>query len=65
MYEMKVGLASGGGELVWHVVSRHHHDSSLCGTELSVVRASSAHDTDRHCASCMVRLQELMDAARD
>ncbi|CAM5600464.1 hypothetical protein [Streptomyces aurantiogriseus] len=63
MYEMKVGLASGGGELVWHVVSRHRHDSSLCGTSLATA-ASAGHDTDRHCASCMLRLQELLDAAR-
>ncbi|MFD7133886.1 hypothetical protein [Streptomyces sp. NPDC059894] len=64
MYEMKVGLASGGGELVWHVVSRHH-DSSLCGTALLAAGATAAHETDRHCAPCMVRLQQLMDAARD
>ncbi|MFE0454608.1 hypothetical protein ACFW2D_25695 [Streptomyces sp. NPDC058914] len=64
MYEMKVGKASGGGELVWHVVSRHHHGSGLCGTAL-LSAGSAAHDTDRHCAPCMVRLQELMDAAQD
>jgi hypothetical protein len=61
---MKVGKASGGGELVWHVVSRHQHDSSLCGASLAAT-ASAGHDTDRHCALCMVRLQELLDAARD
>ncbi len=61
---MKVGLASGGGELVWHVVSRHQHDSSLCGTSLAGA-AAGGHDTDRHCTPCMMRLQELLDAARD
>jgi hypothetical protein len=61
---MKVGLGSGGGELVWHVVSRQH-DSSLCGTALLAAGTPAAHNTDRHCASCMVRLQELMDAAQD
>ncbi|MFF8974512.1 hypothetical protein [Streptomyces sp. NPDC014995] len=64
MYEMKVGLASGGGELVWHVVSRQH-DSSLCGTALLAAATSATHNTDRHCAPCMVRLQQLMDAAQD
>ncbi|GKQ34912.1 hypothetical protein [Streptomyces sp. A012304] len=63
MYEMKVGLASGGGGHVWHVVSPHG-DSSLCGTDLSAVRAKPTHDTDRHCAPCMVRLQELLDAQK-
>ncbi|MFD4574606.1 hypothetical protein ACFWNK_09445 [Streptomyces sp. NPDC058417] len=64
MYEMKVGLASGGGEQqVWHVVIPHH-GTSLCGTVVSATGVTAANETDRHCTPCMAHLQTLLDPER-
>ncbi|MEU0114085.1 hypothetical protein ABZ137_10205 [Streptomyces bobili] len=63
MYEMKVGLASGGGEHVWHVVVPHQ-GTSLCGTDVTATGATATNTTDRHCTPCMVHLQTLLDADR-
>ncbi|MFD0312932.1 hypothetical protein [Streptomyces flavalbus] len=59
---MHIGPGTADGELVWHLVPPHDA-KTLCGARVSGSPGAAANSTDRHCAPCMVRFQQAMEAA--